>query len=168
MEFGLLGEKVTVTIETLNATTTRETMMYMVELLDKEGTRRLVKAFGFDSISEPMGSIRLDGIKFIFSDSMQQRWADWGERPQGAEQLLVGSEVAHLHPKAEEVVENLVIKSSMFGTGLVLNGGHSAIESKRLKFDSTVAAMRQGKFMKVDRVTVRYTQERDFTPMEYS
>ena len=166
-EFGLMGEKVVVTIETINAVTTKDTMLYLVELLDRNGGRRLVKAFGFDSISEPIGSVELSGIKFLFSAKMQERWIDWGTRPDGAVQLLVGSEVAHLHPKFEEVVGNMVIKTSMFGTGLVLNGGHPSVHSKRMEFDSTVAAIRQGKFMKVNRVSVKYTQVRDFTPMEY-
>ena len=72
----------------------------------------------------------------------------------------MGSEVAHLHPTAEEIVENLVIKKSMFGSGFVLNGGHSSIRSEKVKFDSTVGAIRQGNFVKVNRVTVKYTQER--------
>ena len=117
-EFGLMGEKVIVTIETINAVTTRDTMLYLVELLDRNGGRRLVKAFGFDSISKPIGSVEMSGIKFFFSAQMQERWLDWGVRPEGAVQLLVGSEVAHLHPKFEEVVGNMVIKSCIFGTGL--------------------------------------------------
>ena len=56
-QFGLSGEKVTVTIETLNAVTTKETMLYMDELLDRKGVRMFVRAFVFDTKSEPMGSI---------------------------------------------------------------------------------------------------------------
>ena len=163
-QFGLLGESVTVTIETLNAVTTKETMIYMVELLNRDGRRRLVRTFGFDNISEPIGTIELEGVKGMFSAVMQEKWSDWGVRPEGAIQLLVGSEVASLHPIAVEVVENLVIKSSMFGTGLVLNGGHPSIKSRRVKMDSTVAAVRQGKFAKVNRIALKYTQERDFSP----
>ena len=125
---GLLGEKVTVTIETFNAATTKETMLYMVELLDRKGVRRLVRAFGFDNISEPMGNIVLEGVKHMFSAKIQQQWEDWGIRPEGSVELLVGSEVAQLHPIAREVVDNLVIKTSEFGTGLVINGGHAAIK----------------------------------------
>ena len=165
-QFGLLGESVTVTIETLNAVTTKEIMIYMVELLNRDGRRRLVRAFGFDNISEPIGTIELEGVKYRFSAEMQEKWSDWGVRPEGAIQLLVGSEVASLHPIAVEVVENLVIKSSMFGTGLVLNGGHPSIKSRRVKMDSTVAAVRQGKFAKVNRIALKYTQERDFSPPE--
>ena len=49
-----------------------------------------------------------------------------------------------------------------------MNGGHKDIRTEKLKFDSTVGAIRQGNFVKVNRVTVMYTQERDFKPMEYS
>ena len=64
----------------------------------------------------------LEGIRYLFSPKLQERWLDWGVRPEGAVQLLVGSEVAHLHPKLLVVVGNMVIKSSIFGSGLVLNG----------------------------------------------
>ena len=70
-QFGLLGEKVNVTIETLNAVTTKETMLYMVELFDRNRVR-LVRAFGFDTISEPMGTIVLEGVKYLFSSKMQE------------------------------------------------------------------------------------------------
>ena len=166
-QFGLLGEKVVVTIETINAVTTKETMLYLVELLDREGVRRMVRAFGFNSISEPIGNVELNGIKYLFSQKIQDRWLDCGVRPKGAVQLLVGSEVAHLHPKFEEVVGNIVVKSSMFGTGLVINGGHPDVHSKRMEFDSSVAAIRQGKFAQVNRISVKYTQVRDFTPVDY-
>ena len=69
-QFGLLGEKVVVTIETINAVTTKETMLYLVELLDREGVRRMVRAFGFDSISEPIGNVELNGIKYLFSQKI--------------------------------------------------------------------------------------------------
>ena len=166
-KYGLIGEKVTVTIETLNAVTTKETMLYMVEVLEKTGRRKLVRAFGFDNISEPMGTIELNGVKSLFSTKMQKQWDNWGRRPEGPVQLLVGSEVAHLHPVVKEIAGSLVIKESMFGTGLVLNGGHQEIKSKKLEFDSTVAAIRQGKFVKVNRVAVKYTVEKDLEPVEF-
>ena len=64
------------------------------------------------------------------------------------------------------MVQNLVIKTSIFGSGLVLNGGHPSICSKRMQFDSSVAAIRQGKFQKLNRIVTKYTQVRDFTPMD--
>ena len=73
-KYGLIGEEVTVTIETLNAVTTKETMLYMVEVLEKTGRRKLVRAFGFDNISEPMGTIELNGVKSLFSTKMQKQW----------------------------------------------------------------------------------------------
>ena len=43
---------------------------------------------------------------------------------------------------------NLVMTTREFGTGLVINGGHAAIKSQKLEFESTVAAIRQGKSVK--------------------
>ena len=77
----------------------------------------------------------LEGIRYLFSPKLQERWLDWGVRPEGAVQLLVGSEVAHLHPKLEEVVGNMVTKSSIFGSGMVLNGGQPSVHRKRMEFD---------------------------------
>ena len=40
-QFGLMGEKAVVTIETLNAVTTKETMIYLVELLDTRWRKKV-------------------------------------------------------------------------------------------------------------------------------
>ena len=39
-----------------------------------------------------------------------------------------------------------------------MDGGHHSVHSKRMEFDSSVAAIRQGKFMKVNRINVRNHQ----------
>ena len=57
--------------------------MYLVELLDRSGVRHMVKAFGFDSISEPIGSVELSGVKYLFSAEMQEQWLAWSDRPSG-------------------------------------------------------------------------------------
>ena len=36
----------------------------------------MVKAFGLDSISGELPSIKLDGIKFEFSQEVQRNWGD--------------------------------------------------------------------------------------------
>ena len=59
----LWGESVTLELGTVNATTIVKTKLYCVELLDKNGGRHLVKAFGLESLSGPLPSIYLDGIK---------------------------------------------------------------------------------------------------------
>ena len=64
---------------------------------------------------------------------MQQQWEDWGIRPEGSAELMVGREVAQLHPIPREVVYNLVMTTREFGTGLVINGGHAAIKSQKLE-----------------------------------
>ena len=42
----------------------------------------------------------------------------------GEVELLIGSEVAHLHPQYQETVGRMVVRKSIFGTGWVLNGAH--------------------------------------------
>ena len=66
----------------MNATTTLETKLYCLELLDSEGGRHLVKAFGLDSISGELPSIKLDGIKYEFSKEVQKNWIKLA-RPDG-------------------------------------------------------------------------------------
>ena len=39
----------------------------------------------------------------------------------------MGSEIAHLHPTHFETSGKMVVKQSIFGTGLVMNGGHDLL-----------------------------------------
>ena len=70
-----------------------------------------------ENISGKIPSITLDGVKHLFSEETKSIWHKVCQRPQGEVQLLVGSEVAGLHPQPAEVVDNLVLTKSMFGQG---------------------------------------------------
>ena len=72
-KLGLWGTPVTLELGTVNATTTIDTMLYVVELLDKEGTRYLIKAFGLESLSGRLPSISLVGIKHEFSAAVHNQ-----------------------------------------------------------------------------------------------
>ena len=127
IKLGLWGESVTLELGTMNATTTTKTKLYCVELVDMKGGRHLMKAFGLDKLSGPLPTIVMDGIKFEFSVKIQNQW-DKLARPEGEVDLLIGSEVAHLHPTHMETAGKMVVKQSKFGTGLVLNGGHKLLD----------------------------------------
>ena len=87
------GEPVTLELGTVNATTQIKTKLYCVVLLDKSGTRHLIKAFGLDVISGVLPSVNLEQIKGEFSCKVQLQW-DKMTRPSGQQiDLLVGSEV---------------------------------------------------------------------------
>jgi hypothetical protein len=159
VKLGLWGDPVTLELGTVNATTTLETKLYCLELLDSEGGRHLVKAFGLDSISGELPSIKLDGIKEV-----QRNWGKMA-RPDGDIEVLIGSEVAHLHPVHSETVGNMVIKKSIFGTGWVLNGGHDKIVCGPVEFDGNVQVIRSG-FYRSNKISITYTQEVNINTVE--
>ena len=63
----------------------------------------------------------LHGSKDVFSASVRRNW-DKFARPAGEVELLIGSEVAHLHPTHQETLGRMVVKKSIFGSGWVMNG----------------------------------------------
>ena len=160
----LWGDPVTLELGTVNALTTVDTRLYCVELLDREGNRHLVKAFGLDSISGELPTISLGGIKHEFSHAVQKIW-DKVQRDTGDVDILIGSEVAHLHPVSFETVGKMVVKKSLFGSGWVLNGSHEGIVSEQIKFEQTVQLLRSGCY-RSNRITVSYSQQRKFSTVE--
>ena len=166
--YGLQGHEVRVTIATVNGEKDRTTKLYMVELINMSGERKLVRALGMESISGRIPFIRLDGVKHHFSSEVQDVWEAVSNRPIGEIEMLVGSEVAGLHPKAHEVDEDLVVMKSQFGTGWTIYGSHSQIENlHHMEFTEEVSAIRQGGFKvlecgKISFVpTVTLTQDRE-------
>ena len=163
-KLGLWGEPVTLELGTVNAKTTMDTKLYCVELLDMEGTRHLIKAFGLDSISGELPTITVDGIKLEFSKAVQKVW-DKMDRPTGEVGLLIGSEEAHIHPVQFETVGRMVVKKSIFGSGWVLNGAHDDVVCDPVKFAKNVQIIRSGCY-RSNRITVNYSQAAKFSSVE--
>ena len=163
-ELGLWGDKVTLELGTVNATTTIQTKLYCVELVDREGSRHLVRAFGLDTISGKLPRIDLTSIKGEFSYEVQISW-DKMARPVGEVDILIGSEVAHLHPVHMETVGRMVVKTSIFGQGWVLNGAHEDIDCGPVSFDKSVQIIRSGSY-RSNRIVVRYSQDVNFGSRE--
>ena len=86
-------------------------------------------------------------------------------RPVGEVDLLIGSEVAHLHNTHMETAGNMVVKQSIFGTGLVLNGGHELLDCGTVEFERSVQIIRSGPFSS-NKLTVSYSQEVSFGTVE--
>ena len=160
----LWGDPVTLELGTVNALTTVDTKLYCVELIDSEGRRHLIKAFGLDSISGELPTINLDGIKHEFSQEVQENW-DKVQRETGEVDILIGSEVAHLHPTSFETVGKMVVKKSKFGSGWVLNGSHEGIVTSQVKFGNSVQLMRSGCY-RSNKITVTYSQQYKFSSVE--
>ena len=156
-KLGLWGENVTLELGTVNATTTTKTKLYCVELVDMKGERKLVKAFGLEKILGPLPTISMEGIKYQFSEGVQEQW-DKLARPEGEVDLLIGSEAAHLHPTQMETAGKTLVKESIFGSGLVLNGGHELLDCGNVEFERSVQIIRSGAFSS-NKITVSYRQE---------
>ena len=160
----LWGDPVTLELGTVNALTTVDTKLYCVELLDSKGKRHLIKAFGLDSISGELPTINLDGIKHEFSKEVQENWGKV-QRETGEVDILIGSEVAHLHPSKFETVGKMVVKKSKFGSGWILNGSHEGIVTSPVKFGNTVQLLRSGCY-RSNRISVTYKQQYKFSSVD--
>ena len=104
-----------------------------------------MKAFGLDKLSGPLPSISIEGIKHKFSQEIQSQWEGLS-RPEGEVDLLVGSEVTHLHPIHLETIGKMVVKKSIFGNGLVLNGSDELIDCGPVEFERSVQIIRSGAY----------------------
>ena len=71
----LYGEKIVITLTTVNGTTDVTTKLYLVELMDRNGDRKIVKAFGLDSITGKLPTINYGTLKNEFSPQVQEKWA---------------------------------------------------------------------------------------------
>ena len=66
-EHDLYGQEVVITLSTIKGTSDVTTKLYLVELLDRDGVRRIVKAFGMDSIPGKLPTVNYENLKTKFS-----------------------------------------------------------------------------------------------------
>ena len=171
-KYELLGQNVRVTISTINGEKERHTKLYVVELVDRDGKVRIVRALGVDNISGPIPNVNMDGLKPLFSDKVQKAWTNVMDRPTKEIEILVGSEVANIHPEKVEAVDNLIISKSLFGTGWAIHGHHEDIKGEHVSFSEEVSEIRQNglrvlKCGKIDyRVNLTYKQDWSVNLME--
>ena len=167
-KYKLFGEDVSISLSTVNGVSNVNTKLYVIELVDKCGGRHVVRAFGLDNITGPLPSITYGSLKYEFSPAVQEVWEGLVSRPAGRSvDLLVGSESISLHPVCMEVSGNMMVRKSIFGDGFVLNGTHPELQTTRVKFSDTAAAIRLGSFdLNVSRISVKFTQQRDFFPVD--
>ena len=138
------------------------TKLCLVELMDEDGNRKIVKAFGLDSIAWRLPTISYGRLKSEFSPQVQEKWTSLVSRPSGiVVDMLVGSEVINLHPVCLETRGNMVAKRSRFGMGYVLKRTSPDITTlHRLYFAETARAIRAGNFVRHEVNPLRFTQVR--------
>ena len=142
-KYKLEGRNVTVIIDTVNGEKVRETKLYVIELMDSKGDRRLVRAFGVEKISGEIPAISFEGIKHKFSQDTQEVWEKATRRPKGSVNLLIGAEVASYFPSKLEAVGNLVVLESEFGSGYSIFGTDPDLEASGIALTEEVQLIRQ-------------------------
>ena len=81
--------------------------------------------------------MEITGVKKLFSKSARKKW-DWlADRPEGEIELLIGSEMAGLHPDTLEKVGDLKIMKSQFGHGFLLTGRYTFISVEGVYWPET-------------------------------
>ena len=106
-------------------------------------------------------------VKKLFSKSAQKKW-DWlADRPEGEIELLIGSEMAGLHPDTLEKVGDLKIMKSQFGHGFLMTDRHPSILVEGVYWPENVSDIRQGRYKLretgyiVNKQTVTISQPKD-------
>ena len=165
-EMGLHGDPITLSIGTVNARTNIDTKLYVVELIDNQGVRHMIRAFGIPEISRNIQAITIDSIKNQFSIEVQENWNSL-QRPVGQVDILIGSEQAHLHPTHYETVGKMTVKRSIFGEGWVLNGCSEEITAEPVVFTQDIQLLRAGDYYTTNLIHVSYHQESSYNLEDY-
>ena len=97
--------------------------MYLIKLVDRFGNIHEIEAIGLENISSKFSGVKV--IKPIKLKNGVILSKDKVEFPSGNLDLLVGTDIASIHPVAEHTIKNLVVMSSLFGSGWTLMGHNS-------------------------------------------
>ena len=118
------------------------TKMYLVELVDRTGKRKIVKASGLDSVTGKLPAINYGKLKSEFSPQVHEKWGSLISRPPGvAVDMLMGSDAIDLHPVQHETRANMMAWKSRFGVGYMMNGTSPEIKAMHhLHFAETTGA----------------------------
>ena len=169
VEHKLFDEEILITPTTVNGTTNMPTKLYLVELMDEDGDRKIVKAFGLDSITRKLPTINYGKLKNEFSPQVPEMWTSLVTRPSGVVvNLLLGSEVINLHSVCLKTRGNMMARWSRFVEGYLLNGtSHEIRTLHRLHFADAAGAIRVGNFVSHGVNPLRDTQPRTVWGSEY-
>ena len=141
---------------------------------NKSGGERKTNAGGGGGVLGPSGNLPTNPTGAggsncsCIKNEVAEKLGLWGDpvtlelgTVNGEVELLIGSEVAHLHPQYQETVGRMVVRKSIFGTGWVLNGAHEDIACAPVDFNGNLQIIRTGCF-RSNRVVVSYKQDMQF------
>ena len=104
-----------------------------------------------------------DGLKLEFSSAVQEKWGEISRRPSGEIELLIGADVASMHPRFLECSGQLIVKHCpVFGQEMLLWGAHPSIAIRKVNLSEEVNAIRLGSYARINKLGITYTQDKDF------
>jgi len=126
---GLKGEKVAYWLVVVgHPRVLRHTMLYSFVMVDNNGTKHNIQAYGIDQITEDTVMLDLEGIRTVFPGAPHEVF----DRPAGPIDILIGSMFKNIQPCGGEdgfTRGRLRLSRSLFGCGFVLSGTHPAIST---------------------------------------
>ena len=136
---GLIGEDVIMQLTTVIGENKLQTKLFSISLIDDNNEKHTIQAFGVPKITGTIETVNVDGLKELFSCNIQNVWDKVDTRPSGEVELLVGSNYSGLHPYRLEANNNVKVLKSMFGSGYILVGSHSAIKPYRVSQNLSIS-----------------------------
>ena len=126
-ELGLSGSTVSQSLQVTGREPEQlQTVLYNIPLRRASGEIKNITAYGIPDITANLTPVNLAPIIIFFSGI---RLKDI-QRPTGKVDLLLGVHEARLFPKSLDSHDNLLLQTSVFGSGLVLSGYHPLIKSE--------------------------------------
>ena len=110
-----------------------KTTAYWVTMVDCEKVEHKILAYGVDVITAKLDRVDITPVLSLFPGLLYEEVY----RPMGHVDLLVGIQEAGLHPTVPDrnVVDNLRLLESKFGTGKLLDGSHELLRSSPVLMD---------------------------------
>ena len=125
---GATGESVSYWLEVVgHPRILRRTTLYTFMLVDNNGIRHMIQAYGIDRISDDSRVLDLRVIQSIFPNAPYEVF----DRLVGDIDMLIGSMYKNLHPyngNESSTIGRLCLLQSHFGCGFVLAGTHAEIK----------------------------------------
>ena len=122
---GLKGKPVKLGLSgVLDKSSSVDSRLYQLQALTDQGNKHIIEAFGVERISSIVDNVNLSDIAKMFNVA-----TDDIKRPQGGEiEVLIGLEVAGLHPTRIQAKDHLLLMQNVFGK--VVSGSHGLSKSE--------------------------------------
>ena len=149
--------------------TQKNGFIYNMQIKDVYGNSHHIEAIGIDKISSSYSAVKVVNVKRALSSNMKCKLLtdDKLSRDGGEIQLLVGTDVASLHPEKITNIKDLVIMSTIFGNGYTMMGHHEKhVKLKDAKMESKVLVTAVENIRKVEEVACNVVTTKDFQFLE--